>query len=317
MLGIFLAISGNLLIGLGLFLQKLAHKNNIVQDVSYTRLPTWWAGISFMAIGELGNFSAYSMIQASIVAPLGAVAVIFNAILSSVWLREKITWHRITGILIAILGITLITVNAPHALDEHKDVYTNIVSWRSLGYFAFVIAAAILIANYGEPQKHLLSCCIVCGFMSSVSVTSAKAISTALNMALSNQSTAMFLDPNICWLTYLLFFAMPASIVIQINFLNKALKHFDSSQVIPTHYIIFTTICLSASMIVFLEIHFKDKLNIAFFITGLLLAFAGVYLVIRFTEQHSKKIQVIIIQTHEEEEEECAFFIAQAELTTD
>lgn len=303
MIGVLVAILGNILIGLGLSIQKLAHKNNIIQNISYICLPSWWIGISIMVIGEIGNFVAYSMVQASVVTPLGAVAVIFNAILSSVWLRENITWYRIAGIICTILGIVSTTINAPYALEENKDTYNNIISWRSFVYFLIVIVAAILIANYGKPQKYFLSCSMVYGFMGIISVASAKALSTTLNLALSNKSTAMFIEPKICWLTYIIFFTLPTSIFIQINFLNKALKYFDSSQVIPTYYTIFTTFCLTSSTIVFREIQFENDFNIALFIIGLLLAYLGIYIVIRFNQAQSNKIQVIIIETHEEEEE--------------
>ena len=36
----------------------------------------WWAGVSMMVIGEVGNFSAYGYAPASLVAPLGTTTVV-------------------------------------------------------------------------------------------------------------------------------------------------------------------------------------------------------------------------------------------------
>ncbi|TNN42640.1 NIPA-like protein 2 [Liparis tanakae] len=36
----------------------------------------WWCGVALMGVGELGNFAAYGFAPASLIAPLGCVAVI-------------------------------------------------------------------------------------------------------------------------------------------------------------------------------------------------------------------------------------------------
>lgn len=42
----------------------------------YLHRPTWWLGIALMALGEVGNFSAYGFAPASLVAPLGTATVV-------------------------------------------------------------------------------------------------------------------------------------------------------------------------------------------------------------------------------------------------
>jgi len=308
--GIILAVTGSFSIGTGLFLQKLAHKQILEnkQEQSYIKTPIWWAGILFLGLGELGNFSAYALVRSSaVIAPIGAIAVIFNAIISRIWLQENITWTRIGGILLAVAGIVLVTAFAPHALES--DIYSSIVSWRSFVYFILVITASVFTAlRINKTEVQLLTCCMFCGFMGSITVTSSKAISTALGLALSGSSTALLTDIRVCWLTYFLCFALLISVVLQLRYLNMALKHFDSSQVSPTHYIIFTTVCISAFIIVFKETNFDSSLSIALFVVGLLLAYTGVYLVIGYQSQ-SKKIQIVVIEAEEEEEERYALFI--------
>src|SRR6202012_637307 len=49
---------------------------------SYLKSPYWWAGIVLMTLGECGNFLAYGFAPASIVSPLGVVAIISNCIIA-------------------------------------------------------------------------------------------------------------------------------------------------------------------------------------------------------------------------------------------
>lgn len=71
--GAMACVVGNLLISLSFNLQRLAHSNN-VDNVHYTRLKGWWAGVLCMFVGEIGNFLAYGMAPASLVSPLGAIS---------------------------------------------------------------------------------------------------------------------------------------------------------------------------------------------------------------------------------------------------
>lgn len=56
-----------------------------------------------MGLGEMGNFLAYGFAPASMIAPLGSVAVISNTILASVYLGEPLT-------MASMMGVTLVVV---------------------------------------------------------------------------------------------------------------------------------------------------------------------------------------------------------------
>eukprot|EP00961_Rhodomonas_salina_P079862 1073469-Rhodomonas_salina.1 len=74
-----------------------------------------------MAIGEVGNFLAYGMAPASLVSPLGAVAVVSNAVLSRVVLKEDLSYRKIAGVVVAIGGSILIAVSAPKPQNDPSD----------------------------------------------------------------------------------------------------------------------------------------------------------------------------------------------------
>eukprot|EP00961_Rhodomonas_salina_P090920 1223485-Rhodomonas_salina.1 len=65
------------------------------------------------ACGEVGNFLAYGMAPASLVSPMGAIAVITNAVLSRVVLKEELSYRKLIGVLVALAGSVIVALNAP------------------------------------------------------------------------------------------------------------------------------------------------------------------------------------------------------------
>ena len=114
-LGIIIAICGNMLISIALNIQKFSHnKNNeATEKKSYLLRPTWWAGMLLMGLGEAGNFLAYAFAPASVVAPLGTVALVCNAIIAPVVLKERFRVQDLIGIIVAIGG-AVVVVRALH-----------------------------------------------------------------------------------------------------------------------------------------------------------------------------------------------------------
>ncbi len=54
----------------------------------YFEVPLWWAGLLVMTLGEAGNFISYGFASAVLVAPLGTVALISNALIAPFFLGE-------------------------------------------------------------------------------------------------------------------------------------------------------------------------------------------------------------------------------------
>ncbi len=219
--------------------------------------------------------------------------MISNAILSRVVLKERLTWIALTGVICALSGAVLITLNAPSAQTEdistspERTIYDSLITWRSIIYIAVMCIGSLYIANplrmsigisVEFAKKQVVCYCCLCGFMGAITVLSSKGISTAINQAVGGHP-AMFVEGDICWLTYLLFFSAAISIVMQMKYLNRALMNFGSSLVVPVYYIVFTTITISTGMVLFLEISFDHGSGLPLFIFGILLAFLGVYLI--------------------------------------
>jgi hypothetical protein len=82
------------------------------QESTYLRSPYWWGGIILMTIGEAGNFLAYAFAPASIVSPLGVVALISNCVIAPFMLKEKFRLRDFWGVVIAVGGAVTVVLSA-------------------------------------------------------------------------------------------------------------------------------------------------------------------------------------------------------------
>ncbi|KAG0046977.1 hypothetical protein BGZ89_005108, partial [Linnemannia elongata] len=81
-------------------------------DTAYLQSKAWWTGMILMILGECGNFMAYGYAAASIIAPLGTVALISNVILAPLMLREPFRRRDLLGVVIAIIGTVVVVINS-------------------------------------------------------------------------------------------------------------------------------------------------------------------------------------------------------------
>lgn len=81
-------------------------------EMLYLRSKAWWLGMTLMIVGECGNFLAYGYAQASIIAPLGTVALVSNVILAPLMLKEPFRKRDLLGIVIAIVGTVVVVINS-------------------------------------------------------------------------------------------------------------------------------------------------------------------------------------------------------------
>lgn len=123
---------------------------------TYLRSPFWWAGLVLMTIGEGGNFVAYGFAPASVVSPLGVVALISNCIIAPFMLREPFRQRDFWGVIIAVTGAVSIVVSAKTS-DEKLGpdaIWHAITRWEFEVYLVvtlFLIMLGIFASHkYGE-----------------------------------------------------------------------------------------------------------------------------------------------------------------------
>lgn len=114
---------------------------------SYLRSPYWWAGIVLMTIGEAGNFLAYGFAPASIVSPLGVVALVSNCLIAPFMLKETFRRRDFCGVVIAIGGAVTIVLSAKTSETKigPDDIWKMITRWQFELYLGITIALILVL----------------------------------------------------------------------------------------------------------------------------------------------------------------------------
>ncbi|RGB27308.1 magnesium transporter NIPA-domain-containing protein [Rhizophagus diaphanus] len=310
-IGVIFAVAGNILISVALNIQKSAHNelqrlqrlqlNNFnsgsdfssrslhtnndeyevlldpeqYSETNYLRSKAWWAGIFLMIIGELGNFMAYAFAPASVVAPLGTVALISNVILAPIMLKERFRKQDLMGIFIAIIGAVVVVVNSKS--DEVKltpeAIWTAIKETQFIIYLITTVTLAIFLMYLSDKIGH--KTCFVdlslVAIFGGYTVLATKSLSSMLTM----KFVAMFTYS----ITYLILIVLMGTAVLQIRFLNKALKQFDSTEVIPIQFVLFTISAIIGSAVLYNDFADMNFWKFTGFFIGCILTFVGVYFI--------------------------------------
>ncbi|KAG0360693.1 hypothetical protein BG005_010159 [Podila minutissima] len=254
-------------------------------DTDYLRSKAWWAGMTLMILGECGNFLAYGYAQASIIAPLGTVALVSNVILAPLMLREPFRSRDLGGIVIAIIGTVVVVVNSKE--NEIKltpeAVIAALLQTQFTVYFIVCCVLLVILTSLSDtigPDYIFIDLSIVAIF-GGYTVLATKGVSSLLSLSFYK----MFTYP----IAYLLVFVLVSTAVLQIKFLNKSLQRFDSTQVIPTQFVLFTTSAIIGSAILYNDFDEMDFNKGLHFLTGCCMTFLGVYFI---TSQRDKDVIV-------------------------
>jgi hypothetical protein len=79
--------------------------------------------------------------------------------------------------------------------------------------------------------------------------------------------------------TYALLFILLSTAVMQVRYVNKALQRFDSTQVIPIQFVVFTLCVIIGSAILYRDFERTTAAQAVKFVWGCLLTFFGVFLI--------------------------------------
>lgn len=120
---------------------------------SYLKSPSWWLGQVLMTIGEMGNFLAYGFAPASIVSPLGVVALISNCVIAPIFFGEQFRGRDFWGVVIAVLGAITVVLSAKTEetkLEPH-DVWDAITTMEFEIYMGVTIFL-IIVLMWASPR---------------------------------------------------------------------------------------------------------------------------------------------------------------------
>ncbi|XP_034867497.1 NIPA-like protein 2 isoform X4 [Mirounga leonina] len=265
LLGVLLAILGNLVMSISLNIQKYSHVQLAHQEHPrpYFKSMLWWAGAALMAVGEMGNFAAYGFAPITLIAPLGCVSV--------------------TGMTLAFAGTYLLVNFAPNRSQSisARMVQYYFVGWQFLIYviLEILIFCTLLYFHKRKGMKHMVILLTLVALLASLTVISVKAVSGMITFSVTDKMQLTY--P----IFYIMFIIMIASCVFQVKFLNQATKLYATTMVVPVNHVFFTTSAVIAGIIFYQEFLGAAFLTIFIYFFGCFLSFLGVLLVTRNREK--------------------------------
>ncbi|KAJ5495068.1 hypothetical protein N7539_000184 [Penicillium diatomitis] len=242
---------------------------------SYLQSPYWWAGIVLMVLGETGNFLAYGFAPASIVSPLGVVALISNCVIAPCLLKERFRKRDFWGVLVAIAGAVVVVLSASSSEEKigPGEIWMMITRWEFELYMGLTASLIITLmwASFSYGSQSILIDVGLVALFGGYTALSTKGVSSLLSFTLWHVITFP--------ITYLLVFVLVTSALMQIRYINRALQRFDSTQVIPTQFVLFTLSVIVGSAILYRDFESMSAARAGKFIGGCALTFLGVYFI--------------------------------------
>ncbi|CAD6887432.1 unnamed protein product [Tilletia laevis] len=257
LVGILLAVGSGLLIGSsfvwkkkGLISSQQKYSSTAGEGHHYLKSPLWWTGMIIMILGEVCNFAAYMFAPAILVTPLGALSVVICAVLSHFILKESLTLFGSVGCFLCVCGSIIIALNGPeqHASGDIKVFQKMFLSvgfliWMGVSIITSLVLALLVAPKFGK--KNMLVYIGICSLIGGLSVSTTSGLGSAILLSIRGENQFKH------WFIYILLAFVVCTLLIEINYLNKALELFNTAMVTPTYYVLFTTCTLISSIVLF------------------------------------------------------------------
>lgn len=225
-IGIILAVCSGLFIGTSFVLKKVGllkanvkYNEEAGEGYGYLKNVWWWTGMTLMIIGEICNFVAYAFTDAILVTPLGALSVVITTILSTIFLKERLSFVGKIGCFICIVGAVIIPLNAPEqsAVSNIQEMQHYVIAPGFLSYAGVVIIGCVFTALWAGPRygkKSMLVYLTICSMIGGLSVVSTQGLGSAI--LAQARGEAQFNK----WFLYVLLVFVIATLLTEIIYLN-------------------------------------------------------------------------------------------------
>jgi len=191
-------------------------------------------------------------------------------------LAEKLNVFGWLGCLLCIVGSISVVLNAPEerSVSSVKELWVMAMQPGFVVYATFVVAVSCVLAVYVAPthgSTQILVPIGICSLIGSLSVMSCKALGIAIKLTFEGNNQLMNAETWMCAVVVL------ACVVTQMNYLNRALDVFNTAVVTPIYYVMFTTLTLTASSIMFKDYARQSAREVAGQLCGFVTILAGVF----------------------------------------
>ncbi|KAL1114516.1 hypothetical protein V6Z11_D02G262000 [Gossypium hirsutum] len=153
-----------------------------------------------------------------------------------------------------------------------QDIWTLATQPAFLVYVVATLSAVLALVLHFEPhygQTNILVYLGICSLMGSLTVVSIKAIGIAIKLTLDGMSQIAY--PQ----TWFFLTVAVICVITQLIYLNKALDTFNATLVSPVYYVMFTTLTIIASVIMFKDWSGQNAGSIASEICGFITVLSG------------------------------------------
>lgn len=235
-IGIVLAASSGLFIGSSFVLKKygLLKANEKYSEVAgegygYLKNFWWWSGMIIMIFGEILNFVALSFTDAILVTPLGALSVVICAIMSAIFLKERLSMVGKVACFLCIVGSIVIVLNAPahSSVANIEQMQAYVITPGFLSYTGVVVVGCIITALYAGPRwgkKNMLVYISICSWIGGLSVVATQGLGAAIVTQIGG--TPQFNQ----WFLYVLLAFVIVTLLTEIIYLNVSSQRRNMSQ---------------------------------------------------------------------------------------
>lgn len=315
-LGSGIALCAAIMANTGLNLQKLSHLENSYYD-PFTRKrprpendkssmmsrPRWWIGIVLIVMASICDFAALSFAAQSIVATLGSLSLVANALIAPIIVNEKITIREWKAIALIMSGDVLAVLFGQHASETYTlDGLMSLYMTINFAIYAIAVAIAIVVIymsiqyienTYLAPPNddgsvefrytynpkscvasyHKFAHAMLSGIIGAQSVLLGKSCAELVKTLIAGRGN-LFLHFG----TYVLLAAMFLSIFGQLSFLNFALERFDALIVIPVFQTFWTLVSVVGGFVFYKEYLNLQAIQVVMFFIGLACTIFGVHI---------------------------------------
>nr|XP_046246784.1 magnesium transporter NIPA1 isoform X1 [Scatophagus argus] len=252
--GIVTAVVSSFINGSTFVLQKKGILRSRDRGSSYLTDVVWWTGTLSMIVGQIGNFLAYNVAPAVIVTPLGALGVLFGAVLASWILKEHLNILGKLGCVLCCCGSVVLIIHAPkeETITSRLELEERLSDPVSVLYVLLVVLLLVILIGWIAPvhgTSNIMVYVAICSLLGSFTVPSSKGLGLVAQDILGegpsgSRALALFLG---------LLGTLAVSILIQFFFINKALESFSSNMFEAIYYVTFTSTVILASALLFKE----------------------------------------------------------------
>jgi drug/metabolite transporter (DMT)-like permease len=152
---------------------------------------------------------------------MGALSVVICAILSTIFLKERLSFVGKVGCFNCIIGSVVIAVNAPEqsSVARIQDMKKWVIAPGFLSYAGVIIVASIFIALYLGPKygkKTMMVYITICSLIGGLSVVATQGLGAAVVAQASGKYGGQFKE----WFLYVLLVFVVITLVTEIIYLN-------------------------------------------------------------------------------------------------